>query len=118
MAKKVGSDIEIARAAKMLPIEQVAAKLGIDDKHLYRYGPNKAKVSFEFINGLQSKPEGKLNLVTAITPTPAGEAKSTTTVGLGVGQALVQQVGELVEQRLVAGLLLSVVHGAAVAGGI
>src|SRR5262244_4249678 len=85
MAKKVGSDIEIARAAKMLPIEQVAAKLGIEDKHLYRYGPNKAKVSFDFINGLQSKPDGKLILVTAITPTPAGEGKTTTTVGLGDG---------------------------------
>jgi len=83
MARKVGSDIEIARAAKMLPIEQVAARLGIEEKHLYRYGPNKAKVSFDFINGLQSKPDGKLILVTAITPTPAGEGKTTTTVGLG-----------------------------------
>src|SRR5919197_1394680 len=85
MAKKVGSDIEIARAAKMLPIEQVAAKLGIDDKHLYRYGPNKAKVSFDFINDLKDRPDGKLVLVTAITPTPAGEGKTTTTVGLGDG---------------------------------
>src|SRR5215468_5063726 len=85
MAKKVGSDIEIARAAKMLPVEQVAAKLGIDDKHLYRYGPNKAKVSFDFINGLKERPDGKLILVTAITPTPAGEGKTTTTVGLGDG---------------------------------
>src|SRR5262249_13464531 len=85
MAKKVGSDIEIARAAKMLPIEQVAAKLGIEDKHLYRYGPNKAKASFDFINGLKERPDGKLILVTAITPTPAGEGKTTTTVGLGDG---------------------------------
>ena len=66
MAGKVGSDIEIARAAKMLPIEQVAARLGIEEKHLYRYGPSKAKVSFDFINGLQSKPDGKLILVTEI----------------------------------------------------
>src|SRR5499433_1478826 len=85
MAKKVGSDIEIARAAKMLPIEQVAARIGIEDKHLYRYGPNKAKVSFDFISGLKERPDGKLILVTAITPTPAGEGKTTTTVGLGDG---------------------------------
>ncbi|MGH6928964.1 MAG: formate--tetrahydrofolate ligase, partial [Dongiaceae bacterium] len=85
MARKVGSDIEIARAATMLPIEQVAAKLGIDEKHLYRYGPSKAKIAFEFIDGLKSRPDGKLVLVTAITPTPAGEGKTTTTVGLGDG---------------------------------
>jgi formate--tetrahydrofolate ligase len=85
MAKKVGSDIEIARAARMQPIEQVAAKIGVPEKDLYRYGPNKAKVSFDFINGLQSRPDGKLILVTAITPTPAGEGKTTTTVGLGDG---------------------------------
>src|SRR5262249_198573 len=85
MAKKVGSDIEIARAAKMLPIEQVAAKIGIEDKHLYRYGPHKAKVAADFIDSLKSRPDGKLVLVTAITPTPAGEGKTTTTVGLGDG---------------------------------
>jgi formate--tetrahydrofolate ligase len=85
MAKKVGSDIEVARAATMKPIEEVAAKLGIADKHLYRYGPHKAKLSFDFIDGLKSRPDGKLILVTAITPTPAGEGKTTTTVGLGDG---------------------------------
>jgi formate--tetrahydrofolate ligase len=85
MAKKVGSDIEIARAANMKPIEEVAAKLGIPDKHLFRYGPTKAKLSFDFIKDLQSRPDGKLILVTAITPTPAGEGKTTTTVGLGDG---------------------------------
>jgi len=68
MSKKVGSDIEIARAATMKPIEEVAAKLDIPDKHLYRYGPYKAKLSFEFIEGLKSRPDGKLILVTAITP--------------------------------------------------
>src|ERR1700752_2354091 len=83
MAKKVGSKFEIAGAAKMLPIEQVAAKIGIEEKHLYRYGPSKAKVSFDFINGLKERPDGKLILVTAISPTPAGEGKTTTTVGLG-----------------------------------
>jgi formate--tetrahydrofolate ligase len=85
LAKKVGSDIEIARAARMQPIEEVAARVGIPTDQLYRYGPSKAKVSFDFINGLQSRPDGKLILVTAITPTPAGEGKTTTTVGLGDG---------------------------------
>ncbi len=85
MVNKVGSDIEIARAAKMLPIEKVATKLGIPEQHLFRFGPSKAKVSFDFINQLSSRPDGKLVLVTAITPTPAGEGKTTTTVGLGDG---------------------------------
>jgi formate--tetrahydrofolate ligase len=85
MAKKVGSDIEIAREAKMLPIGDIAKRIGILDEHLYRYGPTKAKVSFNFIESLKGKPNGKLILVTAITPTPAGEGKTTTTVGLGDG---------------------------------
>ena len=85
MAKKVGSDIEIAREAKMLPIEKVAAKLGITDQDLVRFGHHKAKISFDFIDGLKNKKDGKLILVTAITPTPAGEGKTTTTVGLGDG---------------------------------
>ena len=85
MAMKVGSDIEIARAAKMRPIEEVAGKIGIPAQHLYRHGPTKAKLAFEFIESLKSKPNGKLILVTAITPTPAGEGKTTTTVGLGDG---------------------------------
>src|SRR6185369_10770251 len=85
MVKKVGSDIEIARAAKMKPIGDVAKKIGIPDEHLYRYGPTKAKLSLSFIESLKSRPHGKLILVTAITPTPAGEGKTTTTVGLGDG---------------------------------
>jgi formate--tetrahydrofolate ligase len=85
MVNKVGSDIEIARAAKMQPIEKIAAKIGISDQHLFRFGPSKAKVSFAFIDQLKSRPDGKLVLVTAITPTPAGEGKTTTTVGLGDG---------------------------------
>ncbi len=85
MVKKVGSDIEIARAAKMKPIGDVAKKIGIPDEHLYRYGPTKAKLSLGFIESLKSRPNGKLILVTAITPTPAGEGKTTTTVGLGDG---------------------------------
>jgi formate--tetrahydrofolate ligase len=85
MAKTVGSDIEIAREAKMQRIEQVAAKLGLPDEHLVHYGPYKAKVGFNYVEQLKSRPNGKLVLVTAITPTPAGEGKTTTTVGLGDG---------------------------------
>ncbi|MCH8212474.1 MAG: formate--tetrahydrofolate ligase [Proteobacteria bacterium] len=77
------SDIEIARVADMLPIAEVGAKLGIPAEALIQYGPYKGKVSFEFIDGLAGRPDGKLVLVTAITPTPAGEGKTTTTVGLG-----------------------------------
>ncbi|MCZ4282891.1 formate--tetrahydrofolate ligase [Kiloniella laminariae] len=79
------SDIEIAREAKMQPITEVAAKIGIPADQLLQYGPNKAKLSFDFINSIQGNKDGKLILVTAINPTPAGEGKTTTTVGLGDG---------------------------------
>src|SRR5262245_11293990 len=77
------SDIEIAQAAKMRPIIDVAReKLGIAPEHLEPYGHYKAKVSMEFVKSLKDRPNGKLILVSAITPTPAGEGKTTTTVGL------------------------------------
>ena len=79
------SDIEIAREAKMQPIAEIGAKLNIPQDALLQYGPDKAKISFDYINSLQDKPDGKLVLVTAITPTPAGEGKTTMTVGLGDG---------------------------------
>ncbi len=79
------SDIEIAREATMQPITEVAAKLDIPSDSLLQYGPHKAKLSFDFIRSLEDRPDGKLILVTAITPTPAGEGKTTTTVGLGDG---------------------------------
>ncbi|MEO0618697.1 MAG: formate--tetrahydrofolate ligase [Pseudomonadota bacterium] len=81
----VKSDIEIAREASMKPITEIGTKLDIPADALLQYGPSKAKISYEFIQGLESKPNGKLILVTAITPTPAGEGKTTTTVGLGDG---------------------------------
>jgi formate--tetrahydrofolate ligase len=77
------TDIEIAQKAKMARIYEVAAKLGIAEEHLEPYGHYKAKVSLDYIDTLKSKPNGKLILVTAISPTPAGEGKTTTTVGLG-----------------------------------
>jgi formate--tetrahydrofolate ligase len=85
MSKKVGSDIEVARQAKMKPIREVAQKLGIAEEHLIPYGHTKAKISMDFVKSLKGKKDGKLILVTAINPTPAGEGKTTTTVGLGDG---------------------------------
>ena len=79
------TDIEIAREAKKKPIMEIGAKLGIPAEHLLPYGHDKAKVSQEFIRSLDGKKDGKLILVTAINPTPAGEGKTTTTVGLGDG---------------------------------
>jgi formate--tetrahydrofolate ligase len=80
----MASDIEIAQKAKLERISKVAlAKLGIPEEHLEPYGHYKAKVSLEYLDGLKSRPNAKLILVTAMTPTPAGEGKTTTTVGLG-----------------------------------
>ncbi|MEM7508993.1 MAG: formate--tetrahydrofolate ligase [Pseudomonadota bacterium] len=79
------SDIEIARAANKKPIQEIGAKLDIPTEHLLPYGHDKAKVSADFINSVQGNADGNLILVTAINPTPAGEGKTTTTVGLGDG---------------------------------
>jgi formate--tetrahydrofolate ligase len=81
----VKTDIEIAREASMKPITEVAHKVGIPADALLQYGPTKAKVTADFIDSLKERPDGKLILVTAINPTPAGEGKTTTTVGLGDG---------------------------------
>ena len=81
----MATDIEIAREANKLPIQEVGAKLGIPSSHLLPFGHDKAKLSSEFINSVQNQPDGNLILVTAINPTPAGEGKTTTTVGLGDG---------------------------------
>jgi formate--tetrahydrofolate ligase len=77
------SDIEIAQQAKMLRAVKVAEKLGIPEEHLVPYGHYKAKVALDYIETLKGREDGRLILVTAITPTPAGEGKTTTTVGLG-----------------------------------
>ena len=81
----VKTDIEIAREAKKKPIMEIGAKLGIPAEDLLPYGHDKAKVSQSFLKSLESRKDGKLILVTAINPTPAGEGKTTTTVGLGDG---------------------------------
>jgi formate--tetrahydrofolate ligase len=79
------SDIEIARAARKKPIQEIGAGLGIPAEDLLPYGHDKAKVGQGFIDSLDARPDGKLILVTAVNPTPAGEGKTTTTVGLGDG---------------------------------
>jgi formate--tetrahydrofolate ligase len=85
----VKSDIEIARAATMLPIQEIGAKLEIPPDALIPYGHDKAKISADFIEANGRKQGGKLILVTAVSPTPAGEGKTTTTVGLGDGMNLI-----------------------------
>ena len=77
------SDIDIAKSAKKVPIEQVGKIIGINKESLIFYGDDKAKISEKFINSVKNKHNGKLILVTAVNPTPAGEGKTTTTVGLG-----------------------------------
>jgi formate--tetrahydrofolate ligase len=79
----MATDLEIARAAKPLPIEEVAAKLGLEPDVLYRHGKHLAKLEMATVDAVRSRPEGRLILVTAINPTPPGEGKTTTTVGLG-----------------------------------
>ena len=85
------TDIEIARAAAKRPMTEIGAKLGIPEDSLIPYGRDKAKVDAQFITGLNGRTDGKLILVTAINPTPAGEGKTTTTVGLGDG---LQRIGK------------------------
>ncbi|MGI9417510.1 MAG: formate--tetrahydrofolate ligase [Geminicoccaceae bacterium] len=81
----VKTDIEIAREATMIPVADVGAKLDIPGDQLLQFGPHKAKLSMDYVKSLQDRPNGKLILTTAVTPTPAGEGKTTTTVGLGDG---------------------------------
>ena len=79
------SDIEIAQRAEISPISEIADKLGIPDEALIPYGKTKAKIELDYLQSLQDRPDGKLILVTAISPTPAGEGKTTTSVGLNDG---------------------------------
>ena len=77
------TDIEIARAARLKPIQEIAARLGIPSEHVLAFGRDKAKLSAQFTDSLGGRPDGKLILVTGVNPTPPGEGKTTTTVGLG-----------------------------------
>ena len=90
------TDIQIAQEAKMLPIKEVASSIGILEDDLELYGKNKAKLADELMERSKNNPDGKLILVTAINPTPAGEGKTTTSVGLG------QAFGKLGKKTLIA----------------
>jgi formate--tetrahydrofolate ligase len=83
VGETVGSDIGIAQSAVLKPIGEIAARLGIPSASIENYGRYKAKIALDFIDSLKDRPDGKLILVTALSPTPAGEGKTTTTVGLG-----------------------------------
>src|SRR5688500_20298054 len=94
MNTKKLSNIDIAQAAKMRRINEVALeRLGIPEDALEAFGKYKAKISLEYLSKLEGKPSGKLVLVTAISPTPAGEGKTTTTVGLEIGRASCRERG-------------------------
>ena len=77
------SDIEIAQEAKMLPINEITRDFGIPDDYVENYGKYKAKITLDYLRELENRPKGKYIVVTAITPTPLGEGKTTTTIGLG-----------------------------------
>ncbi len=111
------SDISIAQQAKMQPILQVAQqKLGIGAEHLDPYGHFKAKVSLEYLQSLSNRPRGKLILVTAISPTPAGEGKTTTSVGLGDAMALIGKKAMICLREPALGPCFGVKGGAAGGG--
>ena len=79
------TDVKIAQEAKMLPIDEIAKRLNVDKKYLVNYGDYKAKISLDYLRDNQDREDGKLVLVTAINPTPAGEGKTTTNIGLAMG---------------------------------
>jgi formate--tetrahydrofolate ligase len=110
------SDIEIAREAQKRPIQEIGSKLGIPSEHLLPYGHDKAKVSQEFINSVQANDSGKLILVTAINPTPAGEGKTTTTVGLGDGLNRIGKKAAICIREASLGPCFGMKGGAAVGG--
>ena len=110
------SDIEIAQAATLLPIKEVAAQIGIKEDELEFYGKYKAKLSDELANRLENEPEGKLVLVTAINPTPAGEGKTTTSAGLGQAMAKIGKKAVIALREPSLGPVFGIKGGAAGGG--
>ena len=110
------TDIEIAQSAKLLPVAQLAEKLGVREEELEPYGRYKAKLSPALMKRLAGKPDGKLILVTAINPTPAGEGKTTTTVGLGEAMAKLQKNAVLALREPSLGPVFGIKGGAAGGG--
>ncbi|MCH5297124.1 MAG: formate--tetrahydrofolate ligase [Ruminococcus sp.] len=110
------TDIEIAQQAKLLPIKDVAAQIGISEDELEFYGKYKAKLSDELANRVSSNPDGKLILVTAINPTPAGEGKTTTAVGLGQAMAKINKKAIIALREPSLGPVFGIKGGAAGGG--
>jgi formate--tetrahydrofolate ligase len=110
------SDIEIAQGCSMKPIEEIAASVGIDREQLELYGKYKAKLTSDLFDKLESKPNGKLILVTAINPTPAGEGKTTTTVGLGQAMAKIGKKAAIALREPSLGPVMGIKGGAAGGG--
>lgn len=110
------SDIEIAREAKMLPIREIASRIGLDEDEIEFYGKYKAKITNSALERLAGQPDGKLVLVTAINPTPAGEGKTTTTVGLGEAMAKIGKKAVLALREPSLGPVFGVKGGAAGGG--
>jgi formate--tetrahydrofolate ligase len=110
------TDIEIAQGANMLPIEQVAAKIGIERKDLELYGDYKAKIKDDLYDRVKENKDGKLVLVTAINPTPAGEGKTTTTVGLGQAMAKIGKKAVIALREPSLGPVMGIKGGAAGGG--
>lgn len=110
------SDIEIAQQAKLLPIKEVAAQIGISEDELEFYGKYKAKLSDELAQRVESNPDGKLILVTAINPTPAGEGKTTTTAGLGQAMAKIGKKAVIALREPSLGPVFGIKGGAAGGG--
>jgi len=116
MAKKVGSDIDIAQAATMKPIVEIAKKLGIKEDELEMYGKYKAKVDLSILDRLKAKKNGKYIDVTAITPTPLGEGKTTTSVGLAMGMNKIGKKAVLCIRQPSLGPVFGIKGGAAGGG--
>ena len=110
------TDIEIAQQADIRPITEIAEKLGIEDDELELYGRYKAKLSPKINERLADRKDGKLVLVTAINPTPAGEGKTTTTVGLGQAMALIGKKAVLALREPSLGPVFGIKGGAAGGG--
>ena len=110
------TDIQIATEAKMLPIKDIAAKLDITDDELELYGKYKAKINDDFLTRMKDKPNGKLILVTAINPTPAGEGKTTTSVGLGMAMSKIGKKAIIALREPSLGPVFGVKGGAAGGG--
>jgi len=116
MAKKVGSDIDIAQAAKMKPIVEIAEKLGIKESELEMYGKYKAKIELSILDRMKAKKNGKYVDVTAITPTPLGEGKTTTSVGLAMGMNKIGKKAMLCIRQPSLGPVFGIKGGAAGGG--